>query len=443
MSLLLSLLLLAAGDLDAAEKALAAGQPAEALDLLQDLAERPDADVRAWVVQGRANLALGEYEAAVEPLVRASEKRPEDKDLARDAALACGRSAQGAYGRLYLEDAKRLAIRAGDHALLADIEFDLADHDAALALYRKGMVHAAMRVADCLKLLGRADEAKDAYAAALETALGAGDLAAAFRAAFAAGRGGRLLVWLDERIAARPEDLDARLYRGYARMETQMFPEAIEDLRFYLSRNPQHVGVRDRLSLALVQHGYRRQDNAMIDEAAALAREVLDAEPANRGAWDRLAYVAQYKWENGDLEGVYAVSKDLHARDPSESSAALNFAMAARRLGRYDEARDAYEAMLEASPGDPNALNDFGILLDGLGDRAQARAHWERGLAEEPGNLDALENLFTDAWERGDTAAARDYARRGLAAAQAAKGPVDRWIWFEDRFLWAPKGHGG
>ncbi len=446
MSLLLSLLLLAAGDLNAAEEALAAGRPAEALELLGDLAERRDADIRAWVVQGRAQLALGENEAAVEPLVRASEKRPEDRDLARDAALACMRSAQGAEGRLYLEDAKRLAARVGDDALLADIEFDLADYGAALALYRKGEgVHAATRVADCLKLLGRAEEAKDAYAAALEMALGAEDLGIAFRAAFAAGRGGRLLVWLDERIAARPDDLDARLYRGYARMQSQMFPEAIEDLRVYLARNPRHVGVKDKLSLALVQHGYRRQDNAMMDEAAALAREVLDSEPTNQDAWDRLSYIAGYKWDNGDLEGVYALSKDLHARDPSDARAALNFAMAARRLGRYDEARTAYDAMLEASPNDPNALNDLGILLDGLGNREEARARWEEALVEEPGNLDALENLFTDAWERGDTAAARDYARRGLAAAQEAKGPVDvvgRWLWFEDRLLWAPTGHG-
>ena len=58
-------------------------------------------------------------------------------------------------------------------------------------------------------------------------------------------------------------------------------------------------------------------------------------------------------------------------------------------------------------------------------------------------HLNALENLFTDAWERGDSVAARDYARRGLAAARAAGGVVDRWLWFEDRLLWAPSGFGG
>jgi tetratricopeptide (TPR) repeat protein len=446
---ILLLLLLLGGDLVAAEKALAAGRPQEALDLLGDLGDGDDP--RAWVVQGRARLALGDAEGAVETLVRASEKMPEDKALARDAALACWRNAQGMYARLYLEDAKRLAARAGFEELLADIDFTLEDYEAALARYRKQEgPHGAMRVADCLKLLGRADEAREAYAAAIEACLSAEDLAEAYRAAFAAGRGGRLLQWLDERIDAKPDDLNARLYRGYTRAASSMFPEAIEDLRFCLAKMPGSARVKERMSFALLQNGYRKQDKAMIAEAAVLAQGVLDADPADvsveaaqRSAWEHLGWIATYRWQNGDLEGVYEIEKDRHARDPSDSTVALNYGMAARRLGSYDEARAAYQRMLEDSPDDPAALNDYGIFLDGLGDRGKAREIWEKVLAVAPENLDALENLFTDAWERGDTVAARDYARRGLAAARKANGVVDRWLWFEDRLLWAPGGFGG
>jgi tetratricopeptide (TPR) repeat protein len=440
----LLLLLVLAGDLDAAEKALAEGRPEEAIEKLGDLADKKDAGPRAWAVLGRAYLLLGESEAAVEPLVRASEKLPEDKALARDAALACLRSAAGIYGRLYLEDAKRLAARAGDDALLGEIEYQREDYEAALALFRKVQDTAVLtRVAESLKLLGRAAEAREAYAAALEAALADGNLDAAYAAAFAAGRGGRLVAWLDARIAADQEDLGARYYRGFARARLSMFPEAIEDLRFFLAKRPDTVPAKDQLGFALMQHGNRLQDKAMLDEATALTREVLDADPANRGAWERLVYVAGYRWANGDIQGVYDVMKDLHARDPKDASTAVNFAMAARRLGRYDEARATYEAMLEVAPDDPTALTDYGILLDGLGDRAAARACWEKVLAAEPLNLDALENLFTDAWERGDTVAAREYARRGLEAARAANGPEVRWQWFSDRLLWAPRGLGG
>jgi len=439
----LVLLLFLAGDLDAAEKALAAGRPQEALELLGDLAAGPDADVRAYAVQGRALLALGESEAAVEPLIRASDLSPGDRDLARDAALACWRSASGEYGRLYLEDARRLAERAGDEAFQAEIDFALGNLEAALERYKtlEG-VHARMRVGECLRGLGRADEAREAYGAALEAALEAEDLPQAFRAAFAAGKSGRLLAWLDERIAAQPEEAGYRLYRGFVRSEAAMYAEAAEDLRFVVAKQPGHAEARDRLSFVLLQHGVRQQDKALIMEATDLARSVLDADPSNRTAWDRLSWIAGHAWVNGDVERSYEVLADLHRRDPLDATTALNFGAMARRLGKYEEARAAYERLLEESPGDPDVLNDLGILLDGMGDRPAARELWEQVLEERPEDLNALENLFTDAWERGDRAAIGEYLRRGLEAARAGDGPVDRWLWFGDRLRWVPCGWG-
>ena len=88
-SLLLGLLLaLAAGDLDGAEKALDEGQPERALELLRDLADTEEAPQRALLVAGRAYLALREYEAAVDPLLRASDRAPEDRQLARREGAA-------------------------------------------------------------------------------------------------------------------------------------------------------------------------------------------------------------------------------------------------------------------------------------------------------------------------------------------------------------------
>ena len=108
----------------------------------------------------------------------------------------------------------------------------------------------------------------------------------------------------------------------------------------------------------------------------------------------------------------------------------------------FDEAGVAYERLLEVSEEDPDVMNDLAILRDGMGDRAGAVALWERVLNEEPDNLNALENLFTHTWERGEGAAAREYLRRGLEAARRRNGPVDRWLWFQDRLLWTPVGFG-
>ena len=100
----LLLLLLLAGDLDAAEKALEKGEHRQAIELLGDLADGEDPDVRALIVLGRAFLGLREYEGAVDPLLNASDARPDDKELARDAAWACWGAASGQFARAYLED---------------------------------------------------------------------------------------------------------------------------------------------------------------------------------------------------------------------------------------------------------------------------------------------------------------------------------------------------
>jgi len=443
----LLVLLLLAGDLAAAEKALAAGRPAEALRLLGDLAEADEPAVAALVVSGRAYLALRQYPAAVEPLMQASDERPKDKVLARDAAQACRGAAKGTYRTLYLADARRLAERAGDATLLADLAYEAGDLEDALARLRaledkdETRLHRLNRIADGLRRLGKTDEASQAYAAALEEALRMGDLRAAYRVAFAGGHRGRFLSWLDARIAEK-DDARLRLYRGYVRSAALMFAEAIEDLRAALKERPDDLEVKDLLSHALLQHGIRTQAPGEVEESEKLAREVLAGDPAHQRAWDRLVWIAAHYWFNGRIERSYAVLRDLHRSDPTDINAGLNFGAMARRLGHLEEARAAYEGLLEVSEEDPDVLNDLAILLDGMGDRAAAVALWERTLKEEPDNLNALENLFTHTWERGASAAAREYLRRGLEAARRRNGPVDRWLWFQDRLRWAPAGFG-
>jgi tetratricopeptide (TPR) repeat protein len=442
------MLLLLAGDLAAAQKALAAGKPAEALRLLGDLAEAEEPPVEALIVQGRAHLALREYQAAVEPLMQASDQRRKDRALARDAAMACWGAAQGTYRMLYLADARRLAERAGDAALQANLAYEAGDLADALARYRAlkdeegTRLHRLTRIADCLRQLAKPDEASKAYADALDEALQRGDLRAAYRIAFAGGHRGRFLAWLDKKIAEK-DDPKLRLYRGYVRNAALMFAEAIEDLRIALEARPDDLEIKEMLSLALLQHGIRTQNAAEIDEAEKLAREVLARDASQQRAWDRLLWIGWHHWVNGRVERSYDVLREMHERDPTDVNAGLNFGAMARRLGRYEEARAAYDRLLEVSEEDPNVLNDYAILRDGMGDRPAAVALWERTLKEEPDNLDALENLLTHHWERGETAAVRECLRRGLEAARRRqKDRVDRWLWFEDRLRWAPVGFG-
>jgi len=447
---LLFLLLLAGGDLTAAQKALAAGKPQQALDLLGDLPDRDQPDPLALVVAGRAYLALKEYPAAVEPLLQASDALPEDRALARDAAYACWWSAQGPYAALYLEDAKRMARRAGDPLLSADLAFASGEFDRALDLYSKvanapaSRLRVLMRRAECLERLDRAAEAQDVYAQALEIALQSRDLSTAYRAAFAGGRAGRLLSWLDARIAAKGEgEIEYRRYRGYARAARFMYAEAAQDLQRVVKARPADVDARYEYLVCLLQLGARKQDPGLLRDAEAQGRRILEAQPGHRDTWTRMSWLAGYHWANGDTAGAYEVLHFLHGIDPEAIDTGLNFAAMARRLGHYEEARATYAKLLEISPDDPDVLNDQAILIDGLGDRARAVEIWKRVLAEEPRNLDALENLFTAAWERGDETACRLYLARGLEAARTPGGPLERWLWFQDRLRWAPQGFRG
>jgi tetratricopeptide (TPR) repeat protein len=448
---LLALLLLLPGDVDAAEKALDAGKPGEAIRLLGDLADQEEVHWRTNAVLGRAHLQLREYEAAVEPLLRAAEERPDDKLLARDAAYACWGSAKGVYARAYLDDALRMARKSGNPLLIADIQYALGDFTEALNGYEEVKEEAStrlrvlIRIAECLGGLGRTEAAQEAHGAALEEAIRKEDMLAAYRSAFAAERAGRLLNWLDERVAANPKDPWARLYRGYTRARLLMFGEAAADLRIAVLARPDDLDAQSQLCRALIRLGLNEQRREALEEGESVARGILAKDPRQPGAWEALRWLAWHYWVTRDVERSYRLLKHLHALDPEEADVGLNFAAMARRVGHHEESRKTYEILLDAYPEDPDVLNDLGILRDGLGDRVAAVDLWNRVLKEDRENLNALENLFTAAWERGDKGAMDELALRGLAAARRAKkeGPIARWIWFMDRISWAPAGHGG
>jgi len=442
----LLLMLAPAGDLDAAQRALKAGRPREAISLLGDLAHGEDP--RANEIAGRAHYALKEYEAAVEPLLTASDAFPKRKELALLAAYACWWSAKvnPQYARPYLDDARRMAKRAADALVEARIRKEAGDFEGALVLFRKLKSTPPIRklVAECLDLLGPPKAAREAWARVLDDAIEKQDLLGAFVAAFKARETGRLLAWLDKSIAGSADPLWSRLYRGYTYLEMGLFGKAIPDLRYAVERRPKDNAAKGRLAECLVRHGIKERRDELLVESERLAREVLASEPRDEKSWLAIQLLAWWAWANRDTERIYLLKKYLHGLDPTHKTVGLDYAAMARRLGRYDEAEAVYKTLDEEYPGDTVVLNDYAILFDGRGDRKQAVEYWKRVLDLDPEDKNALENLFTAAWERGDKSAARGYLRRGLVVARREGGRLLlRWQWFSDRLTWAPLGHGG
>jgi len=447
------------GDLAAAGKALEDGKPKQALELLGDLADEADADPTALLIAGKALIALRQYEGAVDPLLRAVDKLPKDKEVSRLAAWACWGAARsgGSFARAYLEDALRYARMAKADRMIADLQFELGNyqqaHDGYAALSDEPADEPAdepdsryfvrTRIAQCLAALGKEPEARAAYGQALDAAIAANDLSAAFRASFAAKQTGKLLAWLGKRIEKEPEDVMLRLHRGYAREGLGMWKEAAEDLRVAYRLAPRHVDARRRLARCLMQYGTRDQQSEAVDEAEKLARAALKEDSRDTISWETLRWLAGWAWANRDVPRSLTLLQVLHDIDPEARDVALNYCAMARRLGKYAEADAAFRRLLEVDDEDNDVINDYAILKDGMGDEAGAIRLWERALKIASNDLNALENLFTKAWERGDTDGARAYLARGLELSAAGSNPglKRRWIWFRDRLRWAPQGH--
>ncbi|MHC4953911.1 MAG: tetratricopeptide repeat protein [Planctomycetota bacterium] len=387
----------------------------------------------------------------MDPLLRALDKTPEDKKLARDAAWACWGASRsgGAFARAYLEDALRIAKRAEDPRMVADLEFDLGNYDRALAGYRALPDDAdsryliKTRIAYCLAATGKEQQARAAHGEALDEAIRKNDLASAFRSAFAAKQTGKLLAWLDQQLKENPEDANLRLHRGYAREALGMWGEAAEDLRVAVRLAPGHADAQRRLARALVYYGTREQQTAAIDEAEKLARAALKETPRDPMSWETMRWLAGWAWANRDVPRSLALLEVLHDIDPEDRDIGLNYCAMARRLGRYKDAEAAFLVLLEVDDEDKDVINDYAILKDGMGDEAAAIKLWRRVLELAPKDPNALENLFTKAWERGDAARSKELLARGLAVARAGDNPglVRRWNWFRDRLRWAPSGH--
>ncbi|MEE8104041.1 MAG: tetratricopeptide repeat protein [Planctomycetota bacterium] len=452
VSLLLVLMpLLAAGDPEAAAAAFKKGDPAAAIDLLGDLPEAAGASVDVLKLTGRAYLALGRPMAASDPLLRASDLAPSDKELAalaarasKDAGLADG----GPSARAYLDDAKRLAKRSGQPLPLGEILLLLRDFEPALEQFDLAKKDEASRLAalrgraDCLAgIPGREKDHQTARRELMEAALEEGELKMAYAAAFASDAGGRVLVWLTEKLTEKPDDMRLRRYRGFARARLLLFAEAAEDLRPVVKKAPHDIPAKNMLAYALMQMYAENQDLAALDEAIGIGRDVVTRDPANRTTRDRLSWAANIRFTNGDTAGAAELLGFLHEKAPEDTIVALDLGAMLRRLHRYDEARAAYRRALEEFPDDPDVLNDLAILEDGAGNRAEAVRLWNSVLVEDDENLNALENLCTAAWEAGDTDRLADLVAKGLQVAIDRKKTVDRWKWFRDRLLWAERGH--
>jgi Flp pilus assembly protein TadD len=71
--------------------------------------------------------------------------------------------------------------------------------------------------------------------------------------------------------------------------------------------------------------------------------------------------------------------------DPTLPRARYNLGLAYTKMGRLDEARDAYERAVERDPSDVKALVNLGMLYERSGDRERALRAYHAAVRAAPG----------------------------------------------------------
>ncbi len=150
-------------------------------------------------------------------------------------------------------------------------------------------------------------------------------------------------------------------------------------------------------------------DQKRVREARRIMREIDD-----QGLMDGLFQRAFDAIRMGkEQEGIDLIQKFLASR-PRVPNAWFLLGWARRRLGRFEEGREAFLKALEL--GDPHAdlLNELAICLMELGELAESRRRLEQALALEPENTKVISNLGIVSLKAGDRREALGFFRTVL-----------------------------
>jgi tetratricopeptide (TPR) repeat protein len=339
-----------------------------------------------------------------------------------------GLSAQGQARARRLLDEAAARLEAGDaQAALRPLDEALATDPAYAELhYRRGQALAA---------LGRSDEAREAFARAVEEDICPLRAIAAIRDAVrATGRNHAVPVvgfpaLLAERSPAGvPGDGFFHDHVHPTVEANRLLAEAIVDALMASDFVAPQTDWRTRVEADATERMQRRIDpRTLAAELTKLARVMrwterpAEARRARRAAIERLGEAAAQHPDDPTVRtllGVRLAEAGLHdeaiehleaaARlSPAASEAHSNLGLAYARAGRSADAIERYDEAIRLDPGNASAHYNLGLLLENQGRTDKARACFRRALTADAGHDAARQALH----------------RLAAAAAPARPGP--------------------
>jgi len=185
------------------------------------------------------------------------------------------------------------------------------------------------------------------------------------------------------------------------------------------------------------------------DSIAAAAKRSFEADPLFSGPIDVLSYLADdysrfgMKKEAADLlsdslkvsrnprillalgkirlacqeiPAAFDSLREALTIKPDMSDVAYNMGQLAMELGRPDDAKFAYKAMIESGSGLPIAYDNLGVILAQSGDLEGATDCWHKAIEFDPGKASAYCNLGRAFIEKGDNKKAGEYLKKAISA---------------------------
>lgn len=150
------------------------------------------------------------------------------------------------------------------------------------------------------------------------------------------------------------------------------------------------------------------------DPAKVQAAKQVVAEIENQNLLDTLFKEAYDFIRMGREEDGIARIKEFLASYPEVWNGWFLLGWGNRRLGRYQEGREAFEKALETGPRQPDTLNELAICLMELGEYEESEKALLEALREEPENVKIVSNLGILAMKREDPDEARAYFQSAL-----------------------------
>jgi tetratricopeptide (TPR) repeat protein len=384
----------------------------------------PD-NARAFGTLGRALVAKGEHQGAVDAFQQALLSRPQDGDLhvkLGKALCALNRcpEAEVAYRRAIELDPALIEA----HFSLGNLLAEQGRLNEAADVYRALIARGSESVA-ALVNLGNVLMDQGAYSEAVEvyqhSVVLRPDFAAGYRnLALALQQDGRFedaLAACAHAMSREPEDVNNHIVMGDVLLALDRAEEAVALYRQALHLAPDNAKLHCNLGVALHRQGElkaARQSNqqqfspgaggagapkpssTVLRESPELAealhayRRAIVLNPRDARIFTNLAACLR---ELGRPDDALQAYRDAIALDPNDARTFADLSACFCDLERFDEAKEACQRALSLDPGNPFAHINLGFVYEELDDLEAVVAANRRAVAADPGCAKAYTNL--------------------------------------------------